>query len=101
QHCSAVWRAARRPAQRTPERFAWPSQHTNWLRPRHHRGAAMSATAALGDAKEFGWHIFPAPPDKKCSYKSAERSNGARWGATSDPAEIRRDFTRWPNARIG
>jgi hypothetical protein len=49
----------------------------------------------------LGWAVFPARPDKKCSYKSAEYSNGARWGATSDPAEIRADFTRWPNARVG
>ena len=62
----------------------------------------MSAilTAAL-DYAGHDWAVFPARPDRKCSYKSAKYSNGARWGATSDPAEVRRDFTRWPKARIG
>src|SRR5215472_6071017 len=56
--------------------------------------------AAVGIGKR-GLAVFPVPPDSKKSYKSAEHSNGARWGATRDPAEITRDFTRWPNARIG
>jgi hypothetical protein len=45
--------------------------------------------------------VFPACAAVKKSHKSAGLSDGARWGATSDPAEIRRDFRRWPNARIG
>jgi hypothetical protein len=48
-----------------------------------------------------GWLVFPAPPGQKKSYKSAEYSNGQRWGATSDADEIRRDFARWPDANIG
>lgn len=48
-----------------------------------------------------GLHVFPARPDRKRSYKSAEYSDGRKWGATSDPAEIRQDFARWPHARIG
>ena len=48
----------------------------------------------------MGWQVFPAPPDSKKSYKSEQRS-GAKWGMTGDPVEIRADFTRWPNARIG
>ena len=47
-----------------------------------------------------GWHVFPAEfaePNKK-SHKAAEWSNGRAWGATTDEAEIRRDFGRWPDA---
>jgi hypothetical protein len=62
----------------------------------------MSAilTAALAYAGR-GLAVFPACAAVKKSHKCAEHSNGARWGASSDSAEIRRDFTRWPNARIG
>jgi hypothetical protein len=55
--------------------------------------------AALSYAAD--WTVFPARPDKRGSYKSAERSGGRAWGATSDPDEIRRDFNRWPDAGIG
>jgi DNA polymerase I-like protein with 3'-5' exonuclease and polymerase domains len=48
-----------------------------------------------------GCSVFPAPPGAKKSYKSRERSNGERWGATRDPAEIERDWQRWPNANVG
>jgi hypothetical protein len=64
------------------------------------RGLA-SSPLGLAAALAYGLAVFPARPDKKCSYKSAKYSNGARWGATSDPAEIRADFTRWSDARIG
>jgi hypothetical protein len=57
--------------------------------------AAALAYAALGLA------VFPARPDKKSSYKSAKYSDGRKWGATSDPAEIRADFGRWLHSRIG
>jgi hypothetical protein len=50
---------------------------------------------------EHGLYLFPAPPGAKCSYKSALRSGGIRWGATRDADVIRQDFTRWPCARIG
>ena len=56
--------------------------------------------AALGYAT-MGWHVFPVPPGTKSSHKSAEHSNGCRWGATTDPAEIRRDWRRWPKANVG
>jgi hypothetical protein len=56
--------------------------------------------AALAYASR-GLAVFPARPDKKCSYKSAEYSDGRAWGATRDLAEIRVDFSRWPRARIG
>ena len=57
-------------------------------------------TAAL-DYAGRGWSVFPAPPGAKKSHKRAAHSGGRRWGATRDPAEIMRDFTRWPNANIG
>jgi hypothetical protein len=62
----------------------------------------MSATltAALAYAAH-GLAVFPARPDQKSSYKSAEHSNGRKWGATADPAEVRRDFAHWPACRIG
>jgi hypothetical protein len=61
----------------------------------------MSALAAALAYADRGWSVFPARPDRKCSYKSAEYSDGRKWGMTRDPAEVRRDFTHWPNARIG
>ena len=49
-----------------------------------------------------GWHVFPAPRgEKKKSHKSAKYSNGRNWGKTTDPSEIRADFTRWPEANLG
>lgn len=56
--------------------------------------------AALGYA-DRGWHVFPAPPGFKKSYKSAEHSDGRAWGATISPAEIKRDWNRWPGANVG
>jgi Bifunctional DNA primase/polymerase, N-terminal/Primase C terminal 2 (PriCT-2)/Family of unknown function (DUF5906) len=47
-----------------------------------------------------GWEIFPAPPGKKKSYKSAEYSGGRPWGKTKDLEEIKRDWARWPDANI-
>src|SRR5262245_52403745 len=58
-------------------------------------------TFALLYAEQMAWEIFPAPPGEKRSHKSAEHSNGRRWGATAEPAEIKRDFRRWPKAGIG
>ncbi len=58
------------------------------------------ADAALEYAAR-GWHVFPVPPGARQSYKSAAHSDGRRWGATTDPDEIRRDFARWPNANVG
>jgi hypothetical protein len=57
-------------------------------------------SAALAYAAH-GWAMFPVPPGTKRSYKSAEHSGGRAWGMTRDPAKIRRDFTRWPDAGIG
>gem|GEM_PF-3321772 len=58
----------------------------------------------LQAAQEYaarGWHVFPAPPGEKKSHKSAEHSGGRKWGATTDPAEIARDWQRWPHANVG
>ena len=56
--------------------------------------------AALAYAAH-GWAVFPVPPGTKRSYKSAEYSDGRAWGMTREAAEIRADFTRWPDAGIG
>lgn len=53
------------------------------------------------DLAARGWHVFPAPAGEKESHKSAEHSNGRRWGASTDPTEIKADFTRWPKANLG
>lgn len=50
-----------------------------------------------------GLKTFIVPPGLKESYKSAEYSNGERWGQTCDADQIRRDFAnrKWRNANIG
>jgi putative DNA primase/helicase len=48
-----------------------------------------------------GWPVFPVTAVAKKSHKSEKYSNGRKWGATTDPAEVRQDFSRWPGARIG
>jgi hypothetical protein len=50
---------------------------------------------------DSGWDVFPAPPGEKKSHKSAEYSDGAKWGKTRDPEQIRKDFKRWPQANVG
>jgi hypothetical protein len=64
--------------------------------------ASQSLRAALAYA-ERGWHVFPAPPGEKKSYKSATFSGGRPWGATADYKQIKRDFTNWswPHANVG
>ena len=57
--------------------------------------------ARLYYAELFGWVSFPVPPGTKKSYKSGKHSNGARWGASNDPAVIERDFKKWPKANLG
>jgi hypothetical protein len=47
-----------------------------------------------------GWLVFPAALDCKKSHKSKKYS-GREWGLTADPDEIRADFARWSDARIG
>ena len=48
-----------------------------------------------------GLAVFPVPPDAKKSFKCAARNDGRAWGATRNAEEIRGDFARWPDARIG
>jgi hypothetical protein len=59
--------------------------------------------AALSYAETRHWDIFPADTSgkNKKSYKSAQYSNGAKWGKTRDPEQIRKDFRKWPEANIG
>src|SRR6516164_7911835 len=64
------------------------------------RGEASCLASALAYAAR-GWSVFPVPPGTRQSYKSMKVHAGARWGATKDPDEIKRDFGRWPNAGIG
>jgi hypothetical protein len=58
--------------------------------------------AALAYAK-FGWSVFPADiskPPAKHPHKAGKNSNGKRWGATKNPAEIKRDFNKWKDAAV-
>lgn len=63
-------------------------------------GKPRCLPAALAYASQ-GWLVFPAPRGERKSHKSAEYSNGRRWGATADQDEIREDYARWPLANIG
>lgn len=56
--------------------------------------------AALGYAAR-DLPVFPVPAGTKKSHKSAKHSDGRAWGFTTEPDEIRRDFTNWPDANIG
>jgi Bifunctional DNA primase/polymerase, N-terminal/Family of unknown function (DUF5906) len=49
---------------------------------------------------QLGWPVFPGRIGKKESHKSAEYSGGRKWGQTTDAAEIRRDFKKWPDANV-
>jgi Bifunctional DNA primase/polymerase, N-terminal/AAA domain len=71
------------------------------LGPPDRAGTGHPMLAAALDYAKRGWDVFPAPPGKKKSHKSAEYSGGAKWGKTRDPEQIRRDFNRWPKANIG
>jgi hypothetical protein len=55
--------------------------------------------AALAYAAR-GWAVFPADisDGQKKSHKAAAYSNGAKWGMTRKPDQIKLDFTRWPDA---
>jgi len=64
----------------------------------------MTTKNCVDSAKGYaarGWHVFPVPPGKKQSYKSAEHSRGRKWGATLDAQEIAQDWIQWPNANVG
>ena len=62
--------------------------------------SARILTAALAYAAR-GLAVFPVCAAVIKSHKCAEHSNGAKWVASSDAAQIRRDFARWPDCRIG
>jgi hypothetical protein len=65
---------------------------------------AAQVLAARLDYAARGWWTFPAPADgSKKSLKSAKHSNGVNWGATCDPAVIRKEFTqsRFKNQNTG
>jgi RecA-family ATPase len=61
----------------------------------------VSIEWALYYAETRGWTVFPAPAGSKKSHKSAEYSDGVRWGATKNADQIRDNFTRWSDAGIG
>jgi hypothetical protein len=63
-------------------------------------GKPRCLSAAISYAA-IGWHVFPAPRNEKKSHKSADHSGGRKWGKTTDPNEIKRDFARWPEASVG
>ena len=48
-----------------------------------------------------GWPVLVVDPETKIPLKSAQHSNGLRWGQTLNADEIRRDFKKWPNANVG
>jgi hypothetical protein len=66
----------------------------------------VSGSAKLSAALDYvgrGWYIFPAQSSgEKKSHKSAKHTaSGRMWGMTLDEAEVRADFTKWPDANIG
>src|SRR5215471_186706 len=68
------------PAAAEPDPAPTPQKH---LRSRSDSQPNPRLIAAL-DYAERGWDVFPAPPGKKKSYKSAKHSGGANWGKTRD-----------------
>jgi len=58
------------------------------------------AMHAVGYAKR-GLYVFPAPLGKKQGILSAEKSNGNRWGCSSDPNLVQRYFEKYRDANIG
>jgi predicted P-loop ATPase len=49
-----------------------------------------------------GWTIFLVPPSTKGGYSDlGHRHTGRKWGASKDPAEIKRMFALHPEANIG
>jgi hypothetical protein len=70
--------------------------------------AAVMVDAALALSARYGWALFPARFKKnkagkwqKLSWKSGPTSNGQRWGATSDPDQIRLDFADPQRCAVG
>jgi putative DNA primase/helicase len=48
----------------------------------------------------LGFEVFPCPQGSKKSHKSKKYS-GIRWGKTSDPKQVQRDWGKWPDAGVG
>lgn len=67
----------------------------------HNPDMLSAAGQAALEYAERGWHVFPAPPGTKQSYKKAADYDGRKWGGTTDHDEIRDDFLRWPKANVG
>ena len=61
----------------------------------------MSPGNAAVRLASIGFHVFPAPPGQRKSYKAAAFSGGRRWGATDSPMEIAQDWKQWPDANVG
>jgi hypothetical protein len=61
----------------------------------------MCTLEAAVNYAQCGVFVFPAAAVAKKSHKCAARSNGQPWGASNDPAQVRRDFAHWAGARIG
>jgi hypothetical protein len=70
-----------------------------------HNGGApppqYALAAALTLATKRDWYVFPLKHGERASYKSAEYSDGRKWGMTKDLDEIQRDWEEWPYAGIG
>jgi hypothetical protein len=68
-------------------------------------GKAGAVLAAALEYAAKGWMVFPArfKGKDKLSWKSKKFNDGLNWGMTTDPEEIRRDFTnpKFRNAGIG
>lgn len=73
----------------------------NTIAPEEHKVNSLPARLVALKFAAQGLEVFPAPPGEKKSHKSAANSGGAKWGKTTDPEDIRRDWEKWPTANIG